>query len=155
MQKEPNVSPKFFDNVARWARGEITWAQVEGFTSRQAREFAEAACDLARRGQLRKAAAIFEGLVAMNPFDHASRAALGTVYRRMGRIEDALQAFDHAIAVCADDVVALAHRGELKLQSDDPSGFDDLRRATDIDSVGRTAAARRARSVLASQGKAF
>jgi tetratricopeptide (TPR) repeat protein len=147
MQRVPNISPQLETNVMRWLRGEITWAQVEGFTSTQAREFAKAACDLAKRGQFKKAAAILEGLVAMNPYDHGSRSALGTVYRKMGRNEEALDAYDHALAVNGRDVVALANRGELRLQASDARGLADLRKAVEVDPRLKTASAKRAAAI--------
>ncbi len=148
MKKPIELSPEFKNRVARWAAGEITWAEVEDFTADEAREYRTTACDLARRGQLKKAAAIFEGLVAMNPKDHVSRAALGTVYQKMGRIDDALAAYEGAIATDATDVVALANRGELRLQKGDvKSGLDDLRRAVEADPGFATASARRAKAL--------
>jgi Flp pilus assembly protein TadD len=147
MQRQVSVSPRFVENLARWAKGEITWAQVEGFTSKQARDFAKTACELAGRGQLKKAAAIFEGLVAFNPYDHASRAALGTVYQKMGRPDDAMREYDEAIATNGRDVVALANRGEMRLASGDMGGVEDLRRAIEVDPSLKTASAKRAKTV--------
>ena len=43
--------------------------------------------DLATAGRLEEARIIFEGLVEGNPKDSASRAALGTVYQKLGRID--------------------------------------------------------------------
>jgi Flp pilus assembly protein TadD len=150
MQLKTRLDPRFAANVARWARGEITWAQVEGFTSKQAGDFAKAGYDLARRGQYKKAAVIFEGLIAMNPYDHASRAALGAVYQRLGRVADAVREYDQAVAINGRNVVALANRGELRIQRGDVRGAEDLRRAVEIDARLSTASAKRARSVLAS-----
>jgi tetratricopeptide (TPR) repeat protein len=148
MHARISLHPRFARDVARWARGEITWAQVEGFTEEQAREFAQTACQLARKGQLKKAAKIFEGLVALNPLDHASRAALGGVYQRMGRFNDAMGAYDAAIATDGRDVVARANRGELRLLRGDAGGLDDLRTAIEVDQDLVTAAAKRAKAVL-------
>jgi Flp pilus assembly protein TadD len=150
MANRIKLHPTFAANVARWARGEITWAQVEGFTSQQARDFARAAYDLARKGQYKKSATILEGLLAMNPYDHASRASLGAVYQRLGRTADASREYDQAIAINGRNVVALANRGELRIQRGDPRGAEDLRKAVEFDPRLTTASARRARSVLSS-----
>lgn len=147
MKNEIELSPEFKQNVVRWAKGEVTWAEVEGFTYEQATQFARTACELAERGQLKKAAAIFEGLVAMNPKDHASRAALGTVYQKMGRIDDARVEYERAIETDPKDVVALSNRGELRLRQGDAGGLDDLRRAIEADPAFDTASARRAKAL--------
>jgi len=144
------LDPRFAENVARWARGEITWAQVEGFTSKQARDFAQAGYDLARRGQFKKAVVIFEGLIAMNPYDHSSRASLGAVYQRLGRTGDAVREYDQAIATNGRNVVALANRGEIRLQQGDPGGAEDLRKAVEFDPRMLTVSANRARALLKS-----
>jgi Flp pilus assembly protein TadD len=148
MKREIKFSSGFKSRVARWAAGEITWAEVEGFTVEKAREYSKTACDLARRGQLKKAAAIFEGLVAMNPKDHSTRAALGTVYQKMGRLEDAMAAYEQALATDPNDVVALSNRGELRLKSGNVAGgLGDLSRAVEADPNITTASAARARAL--------
>ncbi len=68
------------ERVKRFVLGELTWAEVEVFTSEQAREVGEHACALARAGRLGEAQVLLEGLTAVNPRDAASHAALGTVY---------------------------------------------------------------------------
>jgi tetratricopeptide (TPR) repeat protein len=148
MNREIEFSDEFKARVRSWSRGEISWAEVEGFTSHEAQEARKTACDLAGRGQLRKSAGIFEGLLAINPKDHTSRAALGTVYQKMGRVDDALSAYDGAIATDAHNVVALANRGELRLKSGDlRGGLEDLAHAVDADPDGHSASARRARAI--------
>ena len=148
MKSEIEFSPEFKERVRQWSRGEISWAEVEGFTGKQAQEAQQTACDLARRGQLKKAAAIFEGLLAINPADHSSRAALGTVYQKMGRLEEAASAYNLAIAGDAGDVVALANRGELRLKNGDVrGGLEDLTHAVEADPEGKTASAQRARAI--------
>jgi Flp pilus assembly protein TadD len=148
MKPQIEFSPEFKARVRQWSRGEISWAEVEGFTGKEAQEARQTACDLARRGQLKKASAIFEGLVAINPRDHSSRAALGTVYQKMGRIDEAVVAYDLAIATEGSDVVALANRGELRLKNGDVrGGLEDLSHAVEADPEGKTASAQRARAI--------
>src|SRR4051812_45054915 len=82
------------EKLQRFARGELTWAEVEGITFEQALQIARVGCDLAARGRLQEAQVIFEGLVAMNPKDTSSQAALGNVYQKQNRIDDALACYD-------------------------------------------------------------
>ena len=129
-------------------RGESTWAEVEGMTFDQAKEIAQVGCDLAAAGQLEKARVVFEGLAAGNPRDSASRAALGTVYQKLGRVTEAIFEYTAALAEDGQNPVALANRGELRLRVGDREGFADLSSAVDADPYGETSAGRRAQSLV-------
>ena len=131
-----------------FARGEVTWAEVEGITAEQARNIAEAGCDLAAAGRLEEARVLFEGLTAINPRDAGAHAALGTVYQKLDRLQDALDAYDAALSVDAAHPVALAHRGELRLRRGDAGGLEDVARALQADPLGETAAGKRAASLV-------
>lgn len=134
--------------LTSFVRGEITWAELEGMTFQEARAIAQVGCDLAAAGRLDEARIIFEGLVAGNPKDSASQAALGTVYQKMGRIQDALEAYDAAVELDGRNPVALGNRGELRLRSGDRQGFGDLARAVEADPHGETNAGRRAKALV-------
>lgn len=131
-----------------WARGELTWAEVEGVSARQARAIARVGCDLARGGRLEEARIVFEGLVSLNPRDGGCHAALGTVLQKLGDLPGARAAYEAALAVDAANPVALVNRGELRLRAGDGGGREDLRRARDADPDGKTASGRRARALL-------
>jgi len=130
------------------AKGETTWAEVEGLTFEEAKAIAQVGCDLAAAGRLDEARIVFEGLVAMNPRDSAAHAALGTVYQKLGRIDDAVTEYSAAISGDAKNPIALANRGELRLKAGDRQGFTDLAQAVEADPHGETAAGRRARGLV-------
>ena len=77
------------EKLKAFVRGDLTWAEVEGMTFEEAKAIAQVGCDLAAAGRYEEARILFEGLVEGNPKDSASRAALGTVYQKLGRLEDA------------------------------------------------------------------
>jgi Flp pilus assembly protein TadD len=131
-----------------FARGESTWAEVEGMTFEEAKAIAQVGCDLAAAGRLEEARILFEGLVEGNPKDTAARAALGTVYQKLGRLEEAIAEYSAALAREPGNPVALANRGELYLRKGDRQGFTDLANAVDADPHGETAAGRRARALV-------
>lgn len=135
-------------DLRAFARGEMTWAEVEGMTFEEARAIAEIGCDLAAAGRLEEARIIFEGLAAGNPKDTASRAALGTVYQKLGRIDEAIAEYTAALEGDPKNPVALGNRGELRLKAGDRQGFSDLARAVEADPNGETAAGRRAKSLV-------
>jgi tetratricopeptide (TPR) repeat protein len=71
--------------------------------------------ELAQAGRLREAALVFEAMAEINPRDAGAQAALGTVYQKLGRTEDA-GAYGEAIARDPKHPVALGNRGELLLR---------------------------------------
>jgi Flp pilus assembly protein TadD len=131
-----------------FARGEMTWAEVEGMTWERARAAIAAGCELAAAERLDEACVVFEALVAMDPKDAVSQAALGTVYQKLGRPLDAEAAYSAALRIDAKNAVALSNRGELRLKRGDKEGAVDLARAIEADPEGETVAARRARALL-------
>lgn len=130
------------------AMGQTTWAEVEGMTFEEAKAIAQVGCDLAAAGRLDEARIVFEGLVAMNPKDSAAHAALGTVYQKLGRIDDAVAEYSTAISGDARNPIALANRGELLLKAGDRKGFTDLAQAVEADPHGETPAGRRAKGLV-------
>jgi Flp pilus assembly protein TadD len=144
MQEDNELKTK----LKAFARGEMTWAEVEGMTFEEAKAIASVGCDLAAAGRLDDARIIFEGLVAGNPKDSAARAALGTVYQKLGRTADAITEYSAALEHDAKNPVALANRGELRLKAGDRAGFQDLAKAVEADPYGETAAGRRAKALV-------
>ncbi len=142
------VNAELVRRVKSFSRGEMTWAEVEGMTFEEAKAIAQVGCDLAASGRLDDARIIFEGLVAANPKDSAARAALGTVYQKLGRTPDAITEYTAAIETDPKNPVALANRGELRLKAGDRAGFHDLAKAVDADPYGETAAGRRAKGLV-------
>ena len=128
--------------------GEITFAEIAGITFQRAQQIAQTGCDLAAAGQLEDARVIFEGLVTLNRKDTAAHAALGTVYQRLGRIDDALASYGRALAGDPKNVVALANRGELRMKRGEVEGMDDLVKAVAADPNGELPASRRAQALL-------
>lgn len=114
----------------------------------ETKEMAQAGCDLAAAGRLEEARIIFEGLAEGNPKDSASRAALGTVYQKLGRISEAITEYSAALEIDPRNPVALANRGEVRLRRGDREGFKDLAAAVEADPLGETAAGRRAQGLV-------
>ncbi|WP_434382776.1 tetratricopeptide repeat protein [Melittangium boletus] len=131
-----------------FARGEATWAEVEGMTFEEAKAIAQVGCELAGAGRLEEARILFEGLVEGNPRDTASRAALGTVYQKLGRVPEAVTEYCAALEGDPTNPVALVNRGELYLRQGNRQGFTDLARAAEADPEGVTSAGRRARALV-------
>jgi Flp pilus assembly protein TadD len=144
--------------MARIVRGETmsanatqsiqTLAELVGFTFEEAKAIGEIGCDLAAVGMLEEARRLFEGMLEMNAQDAAARAALGTVYQKQGRLQDAMEAYNTSLGTDPTQPIALANRGELRLRQNDRGGLEDLMSATRNDPTGITTGGRRARALL-------
>jgi Flp pilus assembly protein TadD len=117
-------------------------------TFEEAKAIAQVGCDLAAAGRYEEARILFEGLVAGNPKDSASRAALGTVYQKLGRLQDAITEYSAALERDPRNPVALVNRGELYLRQGERQGFTDVANAVEADPHGDTSAGRRARALV-------
>lgn len=84
-----NISNEIKAKLQAFVQGKMTWAEVEGMTAEEASGIAQTACELAAEGKLEQARVLLEGLVATNPYDAAAHAALGTVFQKMDRLDEA------------------------------------------------------------------
>ena len=64
------------EKLLAFARGEATWAEVEGITTADAARMARTGVELAQAGRLREAALVFEAMVEINPKDAGAHAVL-------------------------------------------------------------------------------
>jgi Flp pilus assembly protein TadD len=147
-QGDTAMDTQTVSRLKAFARGEATWAEVEGMTFEEAKAIADVGCELAAAGRLEEARVLFEGLVAGNPKDAASRAALGTVYQKLGRVQEALSEYSAALERDPRNPVALVNRGELYLRQGQRQGFTDVAHAVEADPNGETSAGRRARALV-------
>ncbi|PTL78586.1 tetratricopeptide repeat protein [Vitiosangium sp. GDMCC 1.1324] len=136
------------EKLKAYVRGEVTWAEVDGMTFEEAKAIAQVGCDLAAAGRYEEARILFEGLVEGNPKDSASRAALGTVYQKLGRLEEAITEYSAALERDPGNPVALVNRGELYLRQGNRQGFTDIANASEADPNGVTSAGRRAKALV-------
>ena len=75
--------------------------------------------------QWKKAANAFEEAIANNPLLHQAHSSLGYAYRKLGRYEDSLGAYDRALELAPGYVEAIEYRAEAYL------GLDRLEAAKD------------------------
>lgn len=103
-----------------------TLAQDFGITADQAQALTSKAFDLLDAGDLDGAVIIFTGILVLNPFDAGVYAALGSVLHEQGKLTEAEAAYDEAIRLDGDTVLARVNRGDIRLKRGDAGGFDDL-----------------------------
>ena len=113
----------------------MTIAQEFGFTGDQMQSMVSQAFDLIDADEFGGAVDVFTGLLALNPGDAGIQAALGSVFHQQGKVEDAMSAYDAAIKLDGNTVLARVNRGELRCKKGDRGGVDDLKIAAGIPSA--------------------
>ncbi|RMG21019.1 MAG: hypothetical protein D6729_01795 [Deltaproteobacteria bacterium] len=142
---KPRLSSAERELVRRFLRGEVTFAQLEGFTVEEARRIAKMGHRLYEEGRYDEARILFEGLAAINPLDAYAHQVLGAIAECTGDIETARRHFDVCLSLDPKNVWVLVRRGELRLKHGDAKGgLEDLGCALEVDPEGRSPAARRA-----------
>ncbi len=71
--------------------------------------------ELFTRGKVNEARVVFEGLVVSNPDDPFIHTMLGTIHLARNDLDQALGAFEKALALDPDDVPARVYRAEIRL----------------------------------------
>ena len=79
--------------------------------------------DIAAQGQLffdtgkfDEAATVFEGLVALDPYEGSFHTGLGAVYQQRNKLTEACIEYDRAIALNENDLAARCNRAEIRVQ---------------------------------------
>jgi len=103
------------EELKKFIRGEITLAQLEGFSREQLYYFAELGYTMFKSGRLDEACKIFEGLVMYNPYDGYFHSALGAIYQKLKRYEEAIKQYDLAVRFNPKDTCSYTNRGETYL----------------------------------------
>lgn len=129
--------------------GQITLGDLEGISKAQQYEMAKVGYAALVAGKLDTAKTVFEGLLALDPFDVYFLSALGSVAQQKNELDEAERRYSRALEINPYSPFALAHRGELRLMKGEvESGVDDLLRALEEDPGGRDPAVQRARATL-------
>lgn len=143
--------------------GDLTLAQLEGFTLEELYAIANLGYDLMLEGKLDDARKIFEGLVAYNPHDPYFHSALGSALQKLERFDEAVEQYRMATDLNPNDISALANLGEIRLQQsgalqnsgstkDAVRAFEEavgfLKKAVELDRDNANPSAKRARALL-------
>ncbi|MFZ9888482.1 MAG: hypothetical protein ACO3JL_13370, partial [Myxococcota bacterium] len=135
--------------LARFVRGEVTLAELEGVDGDSQGKLAQLGYRLLSSGKLIEARSVFEGLVALNPKEAYFLVAAGAVAQREGRNEDAERWYSLALERDSDHLAARANRGEVRVMlSRIAEATEDLVHAVTLDPQAREPNTVRARGLL-------
>jgi Tfp pilus assembly protein PilF len=132
-----------------FVRGRITLAELEGITKQEQYQIAELGHHHLAQSRLDQAKAVFEGLLALDPYDAYFHMALASVAQQQGQLEAAEAGYTRALTFNPFSATAHANRGEARvLQGRMEEGSADLVKACQLDPAGREPATLRARATL-------
>lgn len=122
-KKSPEKDPETTDQVVwdkksleKFLQGKITLGELQGFSKQTQYKLAEMGYNMVGGGKLDDAEKIFRGLVALDPKDPYFLLATGSIAQRKGDLTDAERWYTEALKHSPDHAVALANRGEVRLE---------------------------------------
>lgn len=135
--------------IEQFLRGQITLGDLEGITKHEQYEMAKVGYSYLTSGKLDRARTVFEGLLALDPYDAYFHTALGSIAQQQSNLDEAEARYTRALEINPFSPVARAHRGEIRmLRGRVGEGAEDLIRALQEDPEGREPSTIRARATL-------
>lgn len=135
--------------LERFVKGELTLAELEGVDGDSQNKLAHLGYRLLTSGKLEDAKLVFEGLVALNPYEPYFLVAAGSVAQQQDRYDDAEHWYSRALDRDANHVVARANRGEVRVMLANIEGAtEDLMEAVKLDPQAKEPNTARARGLL-------
>ena len=136
--------------MAAFVQGEITLADLYGLPHEELYDIAEYGQMLYKQGKYDDAETIFYALTALEPYDENFHAALGAVYQRQKKTDEAIIEYDRALQCNEFLLVALVNRAELHLEK---GMFEEvasaLQRVFELEPEGRKPYTQRAQGLAA------
>ncbi|MBL92025.1 MAG: hypothetical protein CMH56_09490 [Myxococcales bacterium] len=142
------VVPYAPDQLAAFIQGQITLGDLEGIPKEAQYQMANKGHQLLEEGKLDDAKVVFEGLLALDPFDAYFLTALGSIALRTEQYDAADHFYSRALEINPFSIAAWAHRGETRVHKGLLlEASEDLKKAMDLDLQGEDPIAQRARLV--------
>lgn len=108
-------------------------------TGQDERVLYEAGYLLLKRGKIKAAREVFEGIAAMTPQKALAQVFLGSTFFAELKFTDAINAYRRAIEVEPKNALALAHLGEALLANKQKEeGISNLKQAVSLDPNGES-----------------
>ena len=137
------------NRLEAFIQGRITLGELEGIPKDAQYDMAKLGFGFLGEGKLDKARSVFEGLLALDPYDAYFQTAVGSIAHQEGKLEEAEARYSRALEINPFSAVARAHRGEIRLANGQlTEAIDDFVRAIQEDPEANEPATRRARALL-------
>ncbi|OVE81955.1 hypothetical protein BVY03_01510 [bacterium K02(2017)] len=99
----------------KYINGEITWGEIRKISKRMQKELARVAFMKFKMQDYDKAETLFKGLAIIDHTNWYYRSALGAIYFKLRKYEDAINEYDIAIELKEDELSCWVNRGECQL----------------------------------------
>jgi tetratricopeptide (TPR) repeat protein len=136
-------------HLAKFLMGQMTLGDLEGITKQQQYEIANIGHAYLTSGKFPEAKKVFEGLLALDPFDAYFHMALGSIAQQSEDFEEADERYSRALEINPFSPTAYANRGEIRVMSGRlAEGAFDLVKAIQLDPDGKEQATIRAKATV-------
>lgn len=115
----PEEKKKNIDDFMKFTAGEMSWGEIRGITKRMQKHLARYSYLKYKMKDYVQAEKLFKGLAIIDHTNWYYRAALGAVYQKMRRFEDAVNEYDMAIDIKDDEWSNYVNRGECLMSMRD------------------------------------
>jgi Tfp pilus assembly protein PilF len=120
--------------VDQFVAGGVTLGELEGITKQEQYQIAEVGHSYLVSQNFEEAKTIFEGLLALDPFDAYFHTALGSIAQQEERFDEADARYSRAPEINPFSATAYANRGEVRVMNGKlAEGAEDLVRAVEED----------------------
>lgn len=142
--------PRYDDKrIEAFVAGYITLGDLEGITKPEQYQMAKVGHAHLLAGRFHEARTIYQGLMALDPFDPYFHLVLGSIAQQEGKLAEAEEAYTRALKFNRFSPSAFANRGEVRIQQGKlEGGAEDLIHAVELDPQGADPATQRARATL-------
>ena len=131
------------------ARSGVSWNDIFGFDSSQLDAFAVLGSNLYEQGRTSDAAAIFEGLIALDAYNYYGYAGMGAVALCEDKLDEAFNFLQTAARLNPEDPTVHANLGETLLRKAQfNEAAAEFEKALKLDPDRRDPGANRARGIL-------
>lgn len=121
----PEEKKKNLDDFKKFTSGDMSWGEIRGITKRMQQYVARFAYLKFKMREYAQAEKLFKGLAIIDHNNWYYRAALGAVYQKMRRYEDAVEEYDIAIELKDDELSSYVNRGECLMMTKDFDAADE------------------------------
>lgn len=149
-EPDPSAGPMYNPiRLEQFLRGQITLGDLEGITKQEQYEMAKIGFSYLTSGKLAQAKTVFEGLLALDPFDAYFHTALGSIAQQENQLPEAEKRYTRALEINPFSPVAFANRGEVRIAMGKlGEGSQDLVRALEEDPGAQYPSTLRARATI-------
>lgn len=115
----PEEKKKNVEEFNKFISGELTWGEIRKISKRMQRELARVAYLKFKMKEYLKAETLFKGLAIVDHTNWYYRAALGAVYQKQKKYQEAIDEYGVALDLKADELSCVVNRGECYMMVKD------------------------------------